>query len=383
MDIPKSRLRDEFQQRVEAKKAFHAELDARFGADRIKISSYMENLGWCDLFGYEMQQILDDVDFDLEQHLRQQIFWADNVADDSLPIAEMTPNVGWYWDMTLFGEEVRHSPIGVPEFTPHPLRHALDLDTLGHFDFYETGVMPQLIAKYQRSQEIAKAEYGGLLQVTFPCFNRGPLDIYVQLRGYEHFLEDVADRPDQVRGALIFLADERLRFAQARQKFLGEDALPPTTMVADDWVNIPFISPAIFREIVLPAYRRIRANEGPVTGFHTCGNIMAIIQDMLAVFPEFDSLDVSGWNDLRVLDELVPRHLPFTAAFIATVVLGDVPAEQRPILEAIADVGTRRKISAYAGGLLNMYSTYDDLLLRLSHFMDLAHEIFADHPTDS
>ena len=51
--------------------------------------------------------------------------------------------------------------------------------------------------------------------MTFPTFNRGPLDINVQLRGYEGFI--------------------------------------------DDWVNVPFISPALFRDFVLPLYHRLKA----------------------------------------------------------------------------------------------------------------------------
>jgi hypothetical protein len=380
LDLPKSRLLEEFTRRREAKQAEQAELDARYGRDRLRMTSYMENLGWPGLFGYEMQPYLEDADFTIEQHLRQQIFWADNVDDDTLPGTEISPTLGMYWDMTLFGQEVRHTAIGVPEFLPHPFRRALDLETLGHFDFHETGVMPRTLAKYQRMGEILRDEYGDALSLTFPCFHRGPLDVYVQLRGYEQFLEDAADRPAQLREGLLFLADERLRFARERQRFLGEAALPRATFVADDWVNLPFLSPALFRDFVAPAYRRIRENEGPVAGFHTCGNLLALVEDLVAVFPELASLDVSGWNDLRAVDARVPASLSLSAAFIPTVVLGDVPAEQRQRLEAIAEVGRRRHVSAVTGGLTNMYPTYEEMLARLGRFLAQAREIFRSGP---
>ena len=346
--LPKRELLAELERRIAAKTAEQAERDERFGSARIRIGSYMENIGWPELFGFTMQRYFDDADFSIEQYLRQQIFWADNVPDDTIPGRQIMADTGMYWDITLFGQRIVHSAIGVPEFLPHPLQQSGDLRTLGHFDFYRTGEMPRLLAKYQRMQEIAHDDYAGKLEITFPAFHRGPLDIYVQLRGYAQFLDDVTERPRELAAGLTFLADERLRFARERQQFLHEAALPPTTFVADDWVNLPFISPAIFREFVVPVYARIRANEGPVTGFHTCGNMLAVTPELLAVFPEMTGLDVSGWNDVRALDALLAPHIAFACGIINTISLGDARDERQAVLEAIREVArTARSPSAH------------------------------------
>lgn len=382
MHIPKTQLLAELQRCIEQKHAFKEELDARYGTDRIQVSSYMENIGWPGLFGYDMNRWLTDPDFAIEQTLRQQIFWADNVLDDNIPSRWMQADVGMYWDMTLFGAEITHDAIGVPEFHPHLLQQGCDFTKLNAFAFYESGVMPQLIAKYRRMQEIAATDYAGKLEVGFPNFHRGPLDIYVQLRGYENFLDDTMEHPQQLAELLTYLVDERFRFMRERRAFLGEETLPATTFVADDWVNIPFISPAFFRETVVPIYAHIRAQEGPVTGFHTCGDMRGIIPDLLAVFPEMDWLDMSGWNDIRQADALVDPKIRFHASIINTVSLSDATDEQRAKLHAIRDVATHRNVTVCAQAIVKLYPTYEEVLARLNRFLTLSREVLASAPRE-
>jgi hypothetical protein len=376
MSIAKSQLIGELERRRERKERGQSDRDARFGSGRVRILSYMENIGWPELFGYEMRQVHDDPDFAAHQRLRELIFWADNVDDDTVPAASIQADVGMYWDITLFGMKIRHTPIGVPEFEPHPLRDRLDLSLLGRFDFSATGDMPRILRKYARLREISESDYEGRLSVTFPCFHRGPLDIYIQLRGYEGFAEDTASRPTELRAALEHLVDERLRFARERQRFLGEPSLPATTFVADDWVNVPFISPAMFREFVVPLYRRIRAEEGRPSGFHTCGNMEPVVVDLVSVFPEIEMLEVSPWNDVAALDALLPVRVGFIASIVNTVTLGGAEAEQRSKLLPIRDAARRRRVHLVAQAIERIPATYEETLARLNGFLGLARRVF-------
>jgi hypothetical protein len=376
MTIPKNQLVSELEQRITLRKAEQAARDARYGSGRITIGSYMEGIGWPELFDFAIHRFYDDTDFFIEQSLRQSIFWADNVADDAVPSLTLTADAGMYWDMTLFGLRIRLSPIGVPEFLPHPFAQSGELSDLGTFDFYTSGYMPRLIKSYQRLREIVREQYDDKIAVAFPSFNSGPLCIYVQLRGFENFLDDVAERPEQLLEALSFLTAEKYRFAEERRRFLGEAALPPTVYLGDDWVNIPFISPRIFREFVVPMFQRIRANEGPVTGFHTCGKMDEIVRDLLGVFPELMELDVSGWNDVHVLDALVDPKIAFGVSIINTVSLSDDQTTQREKLAAIVDVGRRRKVSMCAQAIVKLYPTYEENMARLGRFIALAREVF-------
>lgn len=370
MNVPRDYLLPELIKRRELKKRKQEELSSGHGKNRIRIMSYMENIGWPELFGYEMNRFLEDADFAVEQTLRQMIFWADNVNDDTIPELSMMADVGMYWDATLFGQQIRHTGIGVPEFLPHPFQNRFGLDLLGDFDFHKSGDMPKLIAKYERMKEISSTEYGDEIQITFPSFHRGPLDLYVQLRGYENFLEDISDRPEELRKALEFIVDARLRFARERAKYLGEEKLPETSFVADDWVNIPFISPEIFQKFVVPEYARLQNKEGPVTGFHTCGNLLHIVADILGVFPGMTLLDVSPWNDLLALDAAVSPQIWFNINIKNTISLGDHENEQLPILNNIASIARHRRImNVCAQGIVKLYPTYEENLTRLNHFI--------------
>ncbi len=376
LTIPQHALLAALRERIARRAQASADRDARYGPNRVRVTSYMENIGWPELFGFDMNRFLTDADFAVEQQLRQKIFWADNSADDSVIDLSVFATTGMYYDMTLFGQHIHHTSDGVPVFDPHPLADCPDLGLIQPFDFYTTGDMPGLIALYRRMLAIAADDYGGALTVAFPSFHRGPLDVYVQMRGFDNFIADTVERPATLRAFLDLFSAARLRFALERMRFLGETALPPTTFVADDWVNIPFISPRLFHEFVVPVYRQITANEGVVTGFHTCGNFERVVNELLAAFPAIQRLEISGWNDVTRLDAIVSPHVGFDLNVINTLVLAGSAEDQRPVLEKMAVVSQHRRVQLCAQAMVKMTS-YDDTITRMNSFMALARTIFA------
>ena len=315
--------------------------DRELGQARVRIGSYMENIGWPELFGYDMNDFYSDPELSFEMQLRQKIFWADNSRDDGPVALETDASIGHYTDMTLFGASIRHTHDGVPLFDPHPLAKDLRLDLLPEWDFQRGGEMPHLLSHYRGLKRISEEQYGGAFPVVFPCPNRGCLDTLVQLRTYEEVVGDMVERPEAVHAFLAHFADARLKYFRGRQALLGEAGLPETTHVADDWVNVPFISPAMFREFMVPAYRRIQANEGNVASFHTCGRMEPLAGDLLEVFPHLAALDISGWNDFELLHQTVPKQIGFGLSFINTFTLTAPEGEQRG--EAEGDRGRRAR----------------------------------------
>ncbi len=379
MDIPADGLLEALQERIERKRAVLEERDRTLGAGRIRIGSYMENIGYPELFGYDMDRFLSDPGFFLETELRQRIFWADNSLDDSLPGTWIGATVGMYYDITLFGQEVRHTEIGVPLFEPHPIAERPDLSLIPPVDFRTSGRMPELIGQFEALRRLSEERYGGALTIGFPTFNRGPLDVYVQLRGYERFVEDTLDRPQFVHDFLGRIVEERVRWNRERRRYLGEpEPAEPTTRIDDDWVNVPFISPAMFREFVVPAYRRVAAAEGTVVGFHTCGVMVPVVEDLLGVFPGIRTLDVSGWNDFEALDRTVAPEIGFWLSFKNTFVLTASPAQHREVLERVAHVGRRRSVGVSAQAIVRLHPTYEENLGRMNAFIALAREVFAE-----
>ena len=378
MSIPSERLLDSLRERIEWKRGVLEERDKVYGKDRPQLQSYMENLALPELFGFDMNDLLSDAHLAVEIEFRHRIFWVDNSVDDSVPWTDLGATAGMYYDMTLFGEEVRHCPQGVPEFRPHPIAENPDLSIIKPFDFHQTGAMPGLIRKYHAMKEIAQTQYGGQFGIWFPSFGRGPLDIYIQLRGYENFATDTVERPEFVHQFLTHIVNERARFNRERREFLGEEAPEsPTTGIDDDWVNVPFISPGIFREFVLPAYRLIQENEGTVNHFHTCGDIMPIVEELLEVFPGIETLDVSGWNDPEELDRMLDPAIAFRLSFINSFVLSGNEQAHREKLSRIAPITRNRTVSLCAQAIVRLHDDFEEDLRRMNRFISLAREMLS------
>ena len=395
LTIPADQLLSAYEQRLECRKAILEERDRQLGKDRIRISSYMENIGWPELFGYDMNRFYADPPFAFETDLRQRIFWLDNSLDDDLPGFWMGATVGMYFDITLFGQAVSHTRIGVPEFGHHPIADQPDLSLIPPVAFRTSGMMPVLLRRYEMMRQISETRYGNKISIGFPEFGRGPLDVLVQLRGYANFAADTVERPQFVHDFLARIVSERVRWNRERRRYLGipepgshlhfalggevpnGDVTPPTTRIDDDWVNVPFISPAIFREFVLPAYRQIAASEGKVVGFHTCGNLVPVVQDLLGVFPGIQTLDVSAWNDFERLDAMLDPKIGFWLGFKNTFVLAGTPAQHRELVERVARLGRRRKVGVCAQAIVRLHETYEENLSRVNAFIRLAREIFA------
>ena len=320
--------------------------DRVFGKERVRIGSYMENLGWPELFGFDMNRYFDDPCFMLETELRQRIFWSDNSNDDGLPNMRVSPTVGMYFDITMFGQRVWHEASGVPQFEPHAIQNTPDLSLIPPIDFYTSGAMPNLLRQHKAILELNRDRYAGALAISFPGFGRGPFDVAIQLRTYEKFIEDTMERPEFVHAFLSRIVRERTAWNREHRRYLGEsEPIAPQTWVDDDWINIPLLSPDMIREFALPVYQEIVRLEGKVVGFHTCGRLEAVVTDLLKVFGGITCLDVSGWNDFELLDEFVDPKVAFGINLKNTFVLTGTPEQHREVLRHIARVGKRRGVS--------------------------------------
>jgi len=244
------------------------------------------------------------------------------------------------------------------------------------FDFHTTGEMPIVHKRYADMTAISNDVFGGEIKVHFPRFNRGPLDIYIQLRGYDGFVADCAENSDYVRDLMDYIVAERLRFNKTRAKFLGVD-LHASISVDDDWINIPFISPAIFDEFIKPAYAKIQENEGPVPRFHTCGDLVGIAAGLFSVFDKMSGFDVSGWNDMIKLDRIVDPGVRFDISFINTFVLTGSEAEHLEKLKIAKKIAERRRVSLNAQAIVKINGTIDDSLLAMNRFIDLARTVMS------
>jgi hypothetical protein len=377
LTIPRESLVREIIKANEIKREVIEERDKKYGDTRPMFGSYLENIALPELFSFDMNDYYRNPELSMEIDLRYKLFWLDNSHDDSL--AELHVGCGtMYYDMTLFGIHIDYPWNGVPHFLPHEMNKALDLSLLKPFDFYTTGEMPLVLNRYNDLKNISKTKENGEIHVDFPSFHRGPLDIAVQLRGYENFITDCMDDPDSVHGLISYIVSERKRFNEIAKDYKEKTNRKPESFIADDWVNIPFITPDIFDEFAVPAYREIQENEGTVTGFHTCGVFTPVVESLLNTLKGIKNLEVSGWNDFLEIHERVSSHISLCLNFINSLVIVGKPEEHQAMFKKIGRIiADSRKITLNTQAIVKLSGTLYDSIIAMNRFIDTAREYFA------
>jgi uroporphyrinogen decarboxylase len=192
--------------------------------------------------------------------------------------------LGVIGEAEALGAAVEQPPDGSPALKEYLLADLANLDRLRPRDPVTGGRMPLFFEAVERvSQQIGEESF---ILATL----RGPLLIASQLRGAENILVDMLEDPEAVSRMLEYTNDVAQKLARglltsgAHGLVLGEATCSPS-----------FISPALYRELVLPHHRRLVAQIKQMgwrcVGLHVCGNTTAIIEDMISTGVDFLDVD--------------------------------------------------------------------------------------------
>ncbi|HJN18822.1 MAG TPA: uroporphyrinogen decarboxylase family protein [Armatimonadota bacterium] len=340
---------------------------------RPRINIEMEDpIAWIRLFGYDPEPYFNDPLFNLEQQIRQKLWKFRNFEDD-IPLTSHIPAwLGHYPEYTFFGMDVGVQEHGGPDIqTDHPMTRDANVGMLEPVDFRASGWMPRMLRWYEDLAELAD----GRLEVSFFAWNRGNLDLAVQLRGYENLLMDCLETPEFVHELMIFLTRQRNAWHDARAEHLGTGIGP--TWVADDWVAVPYISPKIFGEFVLPRYLEIEAHHGVFGGFHSCGDQRPLHADMLKI-ETLNSYEVSPWMDVETAMESLPPDKHVHIAVHPNDVVVDsaaaMAAKHKAKAEALKDSG--RSFALGTSGLTPLQDEAE-FVGRVNAWIEAARQAFA------
>lgn len=247
-----------------------------------------------NILHHDVSRYFTDPAYYFEQTLRYRLWRWRQFPDEDAPLALEVPAwLGHYVEYTFLGLEVTFDPSGVPLIQDdHPLTREPDLGLLKPVDFHSSGWMQRALKWFDDLSDIA----GGRVAVPFKMlWWRGCLDLAIQLRGYEAFLQDTVERPQFLHDLLAFLTEQRCLWHEAYCRHFGVSLAAAN--IADDWINVPFVSPAIFADFVLPRYLEIERFHGGVGYIHSCGN-QAPVQRYLLQIKSLPCLEVSPWTDL-------------------------------------------------------------------------------------
>ncbi len=323
--------------------------------------------------GLSVERYYSDPAYFAERVLMRKLWRWDTFPDDGMPIdAAMPASLGFYPEYTYAGMTLRYTERGIPEIqADHPISRDPDLRHLKAVDFRSSGWMPRALAWHEDLQRIA----AGRLDVPFGAtWWRGCLDLAVQLRGYEAFVSDTAERPDFVRGLISFLVEQRCRWWDAHDRYFGRQREP--SLVGDDWINVPFISPGIFRDFVLPGYLEIERFHGGIAGVHSCGN-QEPVQEYLLRIRSLKTLEVSPWTDLAGTLVNVPPERQLVVSLHPNDVLCASPREMERRLRAILTACRGRTIMIATSGLTPLTPDIDAFVRRIRTWTRIAREVQA------
>ena len=160
----------------------------------------------------------------------------------------------------------------IPGIEHHPLRSTAQLLELPPLDPATAGRIPiQIEAARQLAERFPEAD------IRVPV--SGPFSIASNLVGFSTLLLEAATEPDMVARAMLHLVEGQVRFARAI-KAAGVDVA-----FFESAACPPMLSPALFRQVELPALKQIMGRIAEVVGHPVpCiigGNTAPIVEPML------------------------------------------------------------------------------------------------------
>ena len=182
------------------------------------------------------------------------------------------------------GAEVEQPEDGAPLLRRPPLSDCADLGPLAGRDAARGGRMPIYFDAVRRVADAIGGEAFVLSTL------RGPLNIASQLRGVEHVLMDMIDRPEAAERLLDFSTDVAIDVSRA-----SLDSGAHGLLFGEATASPNFISPALYRRLVHPRHCRLvgalRAMGWRAVGFHVCGDIRPIFDDLVGTGAAFLDVD--------------------------------------------------------------------------------------------
>lgn len=340
------------------------------------VTIFMEGtIAWGALFGFDANDFYSDPALCTFEQFREKAYAFDNFDDDTVLGTGLEATVGWYTEYTTLGMSVGIEPRGVPIIqADHPLSQTPDLSLVPEMDFRGGGDMPKLLAMYDRMGEIADGRW----PVSLWQWNRGPLDLAIQMRGYDNFIMDTMERPDFLRGLMQKITDARIAWYEGYAEYTG--TRPGAAGIGDDWLNVPFISPAIFDDFVLPYYMQLEEYHGKLWGVHSCGN-QTPIQKSLLRLKTLDGYECSAWTDLKQTVANIPpdKHIAVAVHNVRDVL---VCSDEWMVenLTFIRDTLQGRSYSIVANGLQKIHDDYDQDLASIRRWIATARRVLGKEP---
>lgn len=337
-----------------------------------------EPIATAQIFKFDANRYFSDPAFYIEQTLRAKLWLWDNFPTDETKLTMNLPAwLNYYPEFTFVGLNVAFTHDGVPIVqTDHPLSKDPDLSLLQPVDFQTSGWMPRVLHWLDDLNTVADKR----LEVVWEMFWwRGCLDLAIQLRGYQQLVLDMVDRPEFVHDLLKWLVDQRIHWYSEYYRYFN---LPVSPVVfADDWNNVPFISPSQYEDFCLPRYLEIEQYHKKLVSFHSCGN-QAPLQKRMLGLESLEIFENSAWMPLEKTIENLPPDKHLQIAVHPNSVLFQTEEQMEVELCRIADLCEGRSWNINSSGLTPILDSVRDYIDQINGWIGVAQKVLANrrHP---
>jgi uroporphyrinogen decarboxylase len=174
-------------------------------------------------------------------------------------------------EASAFGSRVSWREDYTPYIKGAVLRRPEDIEALETPDPLHDGLMPFALESIEYMQREAPKEFKYLFSVS-----RGPTQLASFLRGTSDFLLDLRIHPDLARKLIEVCTETTITWLREQLKVINE---PLGIFVPDD--NAAFLSPKLFRQFVLPYYKRIFGEfKGLLRAYHNDANTSHLLETL-------------------------------------------------------------------------------------------------------
>lgn len=248
---------------------------------------------WAEVLGFDVKAYYEDPLTYLTAQLEMKVYHARHFQDDTYINKSVRLLFAMLLEGTVLGVPYGFTEHGYPwlDYMNPPIQDLGDLKTLELPDFYQSGIMPLVHRFYAEMTEALDDDF----LVQFPDWIMGPFGVACELRGFDQFLMDLLLAPEFSQGLLRFVVEARLLWQAECDRFLGVERT--RGLMGDDDVNCPTLSPALYREVILPLEMELGEHNGGIFYWHSCGNTTKLMDD-IARIPVLDLFHCGPWTDV-------------------------------------------------------------------------------------
>ncbi len=236
---------------------------------KIPMLSWLSMTFWAQLLDFRLDEYYLDPLLYLKNLLKQRIFYFENIKDDNFMEDILPIYLGEGFEPTFFGMNQRYSKDVEPWLENIPvINNEDDADIKASIDTFSGGLMETAKRFYDTINPLL-IKHG--LRAGFPSWYHSPFHMTIFTHGFENTLFDMVERPGLVHKIMKLMVDKQVEWSIKRKEFTGIYELPPS-LLTNDYVSVPNISPDMYKEFVFPYDREVSDRMGGIAYWHDCGD---------------------------------------------------------------------------------------------------------------